>query len=472
MAEKQIPGPDGLFILGNMRDFRADPPTFLLNLALEYGEITHFRILHYPLILLADSDLIRDVLVTNSAHFQKSPLDKKILSKFLGNGLLTSEGDFHQRQRRLAQPAFHHHRIKTYAEVMVDYALHVSAAWVSGETRDIAADMMRLTMYIVAKTLFDADGLATSGETAETVGHAIHDLQKVSNTDFRRGFVVPDWIPTPNNRRRKQAVTIYGTTIEQIIALRRASDGGGQITDTGDLLSMLMLARDEDGSAMTDHQLQDEVATLFAAGHETTSNALSWTWYLLAQHPAIEAKLHQELDTVLHGRPPTMEDLKELPYTLMIIKEALRLYPPAWILNGRVPLTDIEIGGYPVPKDTDIMISPYVMHRLPHHFPEPEKFKPERWTPGAEKALPRFAYMPFGGGPHICIGNSFAMMEAHLILATIAQQYRLQLVPGTEVILNPQITLSPANGLPMIVSERLPDPERRSQPALIQTSPG
>jgi cytochrome P450 len=242
--------------------------------------------------------------------------------------------------------------------------------------------------------------------------------------------------------------------MEKIIAGRRQTAVNGQVADTGDLLSMLMLSVDEDGEFMDDTQLRDEVATLFAAGHETTSNVLSWTWYLLAQHPELEARLHEELDTVLAGRQPTLADLPSLPYSLQIIKESMRLYPPAWVLNGRLTLEDAEIGGYTIPKGSTVFISPYVMHHLPQYFDEPETFKPERFTPEFEKSLPKYAYMPFGGGARVCIGNSFAMMEAHLILVAIAQRFRLELATAESVRYKAKITLTPADGIKMRLVER------------------
>lgn len=459
MSLNRPPGPEkGHFLLGNLSDFGADQMAYLLQLAQTYGGITYFRLAQYHIYLLADSDYVREVLVSQRDKFEKAALDKKILGKFLGSGLLTSDGAFHQRQRRLAQPAFHTGRIRAYAGAMVDYATHMMNDFQPGQTRDVAADMMRLTMFIVSKTLFDADAVTETGDTAVTVGEAIHALQAVSNRDYRRGFSWPNWLPTADNRKRNRAVARYRQTINDIIAERRATAVNGQIQDNGDLLSMLMLAQDEDGGFMDDRQLQDEVATLFAAGHETTSNALSWTWYLLSQHPAVEAGLHAELDAVLAGRPPTLDDLPQLPYTLQIIKEAMRLYPPAWILNGRTAIVDAEIGGYTIPQGSTLFISPYVMHRLPRYFPQPEQFRPERWTPDMEKGLPKFAYMPFGGGPRVCIGNAFAMMEAHLILATIAQRYRLRLAPGTVIEPEAQITLSPRGGLPMMVEARAQQP--------------
>jgi cytochrome P450 len=456
MQKQTPPGPKGNFLTGSLQAFAADPPQFLVRTAYEYGDISFFRLAHYPIYFLSHPDYVREVLVSKGTSFEKGDLDRRILGKFLGNGLLTSEGSFHKRQRRLAQPAFHHKRIQAYADVMVHYAEDMLAGWQSGQTRQTDDDMMRLTMFIVSKTLFDAD----VSEAAETAGQAINDLQTVSNADYRRAFLIPDWIPTRNNRKRHQATAGLDGIIERIIAERRGTD-----EDKGDLLSMLMLAQDEDGSKMTDQQLRDEVVTLFSAGHETTSNVMTWLWYLLSQHPEIEAKLHEELDRVLAGRAPTLADLQALPYALMIIKETMRLYPPAWILNGRTAVEDVEIGGYLIPKGSRVFISPYVMHRLPQYFPNPEQFDPERWHPEREAALPKYAYIPFGGGSRVCIGNSFALMEAHLLLATIAQKYRLSLLPGQKIVPAALITMSPEFGLKMRVERREVTEQRKVETA-------
>ncbi|MFZ1400700.1 MAG: cytochrome P450, partial [Candidatus Promineifilaceae bacterium] len=377
MAVKRPSGPKSSGIMGSASQFSEDEPAFLLESIKKYGDLVYFRLAHLHTYLVGHPDLIREVLVTQSDKFEKAPLDKQILGKFLGNGLLTSDGDFHRRQRRLAQPAFHSKRIHNYAKVMLDYANQIMAGWENEAVVDITEEMMHLTMLIVSKTLFDADAIAESGDTAVTIGSAMEDLQAVSNRDYQRGVSLPNWVPTADNRLRNRAVAEFNKVMDQIIAGRRQTAVNGQVEDTGDLLSMLMLSVDEDGEFMDDKQLRDEVATLFAAGHETTSNALSWTWFLLAQHPETEAKLHAELDSVLAGRQPTLADLPNLPYSLQIIKEAIRLYPPAWILNGRLALADVELGGYTVPKGSTVFISPYVMHHLPHYFDEPDAFKPE-----------------------------------------------------------------------------------------------
>ncbi len=454
MAVKRPSGPQGSLILGSANQFRDDEPNFLLESVKTYGDLVYFRLANMHTYLVGHPDLVREVLVTQGEKFEKARLDKQILGKFLGNGLLTSDGEFHKRQRRLAQPAFHSKRIQNYAEVMVDYANKIMAGWEDGAVVDITEEMMHLTMLIVSKTLFDADAITGSGDTAVAIANAMHDLQAVSNRDYQRGFSLPSWIPTADNRLRNKAAAQFNQVMDQIIAGRRQTAVNGQVEDTGDLLSMLMLSVDEDGEFMNDRQLRDEVATLFAAGHETTSNALSWTWFLLAQHPDVEAALHEELDRVLAGRQPTLADLPHLPYSLQIIKEAMRLYPPAWILNGRAALTDVAIGGYTIPKGSTVFVSPYVMHRLPQYFAEPDAFKPERFTPEFEKSLPKFAYMPFGGGTRVCIGNAFAMMEAQLLLATIAQTYRLAMAQSEPVPYKAQITLIPENGIQMRVVMR------------------
>lgn len=422
----------------------------MVAMAQEYGDIVTLQLGPYRAYLVASPDLAREVLVTQSSKLHKAQLDKQILRKFLGNGLLISDGDFHRRQRALAQPAFHTKRIQAYGQVMVSYTERLLSQWQANHVLAIDAEMMRLTMFIVAKTLFDAD---VSAE-AESAGQAIQELQEAANREYKRSFSVPLWIPTPNNRQFRRGAIILDDIIAQIIADRRAKAQDGEVEDTGDLLSMLLLARSEDGQPMSDHQVRDEAVTLFAAGHETTSNALTWTWYFLSLHPDVEAKLHAELEEELSGRAPAVEDLNHLPYTQMVLKESMRLRPPAWILNGRVAIEDIELGGYHIPSGSILFISPYQMHRLPQYFPDPEHFDPERFRPEREKELPRYAYMPFGGGPRVCIGNAFAMMEAQLILATVAQHYRLTLEPDQEVELLPQITLSPKDELRMKVVPR------------------
>lgn len=291
-------------------------------------------------------------------------------------------------------------------------------------------------------------------DVAQRVGTAIETLQSVTNDNSSLPFMIPEWIPTRNNRRMLTARKVLNDTVNELVAKRRAQSVNGKIEDSGDLLSMLLLAEYDDGSTMDDEEIRDQLVTLFVAGHETTSSALSWTWYLLSQHPEVEAKLHRELDATLAGRTPTIADLADQPYTEMVLKESMRIYPPVWLLNVRQANEKVTIGDHTLPKDATIMISPYVMHRHPNYFAEPMRFKPERFLPEYEEMLPKFAYFPFGGGPRVCIGNAFAMMEAQLILATMAQKFRFELEPGQAVQTNAQVTISPLGGLKMRVVKR------------------
>ena len=367
--------------------------------------------------------------------------------RLLGEGLLTSENPLHTRQRRLAQPAFHKQRIASYASLMVDYAeRHQRERWKDGQTLDVSQEMMHLTLAIVGKTLFDTD----TEREAEEVRAAL-SATMVSFTRFLMPFAeLLDHLPLPSTRRFQEARSRLDTIIYRMIDERRKSGA-----DRGDLLSMLLMAQDEegDGGGMTDEQLRDEAMTIFLAGHETTANALTWTWYLLSQHPEVETRLHEEVDSVLAGRRPTVEDLPRLSYTEMVLAEAMRLYPPAWVL-GRRALKDYEVGGYRVPAGSLVIMSQYVTHRDERFFPDPLRFDPERWTPEAKAARPQFSYFPFGGGPRRCIGDGFAWMEGILVIATLAQSWRMRLVPGHPVELRPVVTLRPKHGMRMTLELR------------------
>ncbi|MBZ0298476.1 MAG: cytochrome P450, partial [Anaerolineae bacterium] len=293
--------------------------------------------------------------------------------------------------------------------------------------------------------LFAADVTGQAG----VIGEAIETLQQIAGLDFRTQNTIPDWLPLARNRKRQAAAETLDRVIRVIIHERRKTDA-----DKGDLLSMLLLSEDDSGTRMTDQEVRDEAVTLFAAGHETTSNALTWTWYLLSQHPEVEARLHAEVDVVLAGRAAMLSDLPNLPYTAMILKESLRLYPPAWVLNARQAEAEVEIDGYRIPKGGYIFLAPYAVHRSPRYFEDPLRFDPNRFSPEQEKRIPRYAYFPFGGGPRVCIGNSFAMMEAQLILATVAQQFRLALLPDQLVDIDPLITMAPRYGLRMRTQAR------------------
>src|SRR5882762_380597 len=419
-----------------------NPLEYFTKVAREYGDIAGMRVLNFKTIFVNHPDLIEEVLVTNARKYSKGRVLRANRHVF-GEGLLTSEGEFWLRQRRLAQPAFHRARIASYAATMVEYAQRMLEGWRDGEERDAHQEMMRLTLQIVGKTLFDADVERDAQE-----GGTFLELLVEIDANFRRTIFVPDWHPTPTNVRVKREVAQIEKILYRIIAERRASD-----RDAGDLLSMLLSAQDEDGSRMTDRQLRDETITLFLAGHETTASTLSWTWWLLAQNPAAEAKLHSELDAVLGGRTPSLDDLPRLAYTGHVVTESLRLYPPAWGL-ARLAVEDHRIAGYPVTKGMGVAMAQWVVHRDPRWYDAPEEFRPERWDGDLLKRLPKFAYFPFGGGPRQCIGNAFALMEASLILATTAQKFRLRLVADHPVEPLASITLRPRHGVRVTLEHR------------------
>jgi cytochrome P450 len=410
-----------------------------------HGDIAHWRIGPQDIYLFSDPDLIRDVLVTNQKNFHKSRGLERA-KRLLGNGLLTSEGEFHLRQRRLAQPAFHRQRIASYAGAMSDYAERSSARWNDGDTVDMHTEMMRLTLGIVARTLFDAD---VDNEAAE-IGAALTTAFESFNLAMLPFTELLEKLPFPAVRRFNSAKETLDRIIYRMIDERRKSS-----EDRGDLLSMLLLATDTegDGTGMNDRQLRDEALTIFLAGHETTANALTWTWYLLSQNTEVREKLHEEIDRVIGDRAPAYEDLAALTYTRMVLAESMRLYPPAWAI-GRRSLEPFEVRGYTIPKRAVILMSQYIVQRHSCYYPDPERFEPERWTPEAAAARPKFSYFPFGGGTRVCIGEQFAWMEGILLIAALARKWKMELIPGHPVEVQPLITLRPKHGMRMIVRKR------------------
>jgi cytochrome P450 len=431
------PGPKGLPFLGNLLDFSRDVLRYYREWAQQYGDIVALQLGAWPAVLLNRSDYAEYVLVKNHRNFIKFPFFFRHVGAIFGQGLLTSEGEFWQRQRRLMAPAFHAQRLAGDGDTMVRYTEHMLENWQPGAVLDVHAEMMALTLGIAAKTLFDAD---TDEDVAE-IGQAFNAVTDEIAVRIPRLFRIPDAVPTPGNIRYLRGVRRIDRLVTRFIQERRQHGG-----DRGDLLSLLIAARDDEGQPMTDRQLRDEVITLLLAGHETTALAFSWTWYLLSQHPDVDAKLAAELRDALVGRTPTVSDLPTLRLTEQVVTEAIRLYPPAWGF-GREAIADCEIGGYAIPAGTTIIISPWVLHRDPRHFERPTEFRPERWSVDLARQLPRFAYIPFGGGPRICIGNRFAMMEAVLILATIAQRFRLEWQSNHPVVPLPSITLRPKGGV-------------------------
>jgi cytochrome P450 len=439
------PGPKGKLFVGNLFDFRRNPPEFLLNAANQHGDVAYFTFGPQKVFLVNSPELIKDILVTNPKNFIKSR-GLQMAKRFLGEGMLTSEGEFHRRQRRLAQPAFHRQRIANYADSMVYYTTKLRNGWNDGETLDVSHEMMRVTLSIVGKTLFDAEVESEASEIGEALTALLKMFERITNP-FATLIAK---LPLPSNARMDKARQRLDETIYRIINERRKSN-----EDRGDLLSMLLMAQDEegDGSGMTDQQVRDESLTLFLAGHETTANALTWTWYLLSQNPEAEAKFHEEIDTVLAGRLPTFADVPNLRYTEKVFAESMRLYPPAWTI-GRQVLNDFPLGQYIAPKGSILLMSPYVMHHTARFYPEPFQFDPERWVPEARDARPKFSYFPFGGGPRVCIGEQFAWMEGILLLATIGQHWRMRLAEGHTVQPQPMITLRPKYGMKMVLQRR------------------
>ncbi len=445
------PGPRRRLPWTNFLAMHRDPLGFLTRLAGDYGDVAHFRLGPQHLFLLNHPDYIRDVLVTNHRLFVKGRGLERA-KRLLGEGLLTSEGEHHLRQRRLTQPAFHRDRITGYATVMVEYAARHRERWTDGAIVDIHHEIMRLTLGIVGKTLFDAD----IDHEATVIGEAL-----ATSLQLFRSLTIPfaevlERLPVPATRRFEEAKARLDATVLWLIREHRASG-----VDRGDLLSMLLQARDLENPelGMTEEQLRDEVLTILLAGHETTANAITWALYLLSQHPEAAARVESEVDQGLSGRLPTAADVPRLRYTTQVLAEAMRLYPPAWIV-GRRALQAYEVAGFPIPAGSILLMSPYVTHRDARFFPQPLAFDPERWVEDTGAGWPfrgrtaAEAYFPFGAGPRICIGEQFAWMEEVLLLATLTQRWRMRLQPGHPVELAPSITLRPKHGMWMVLERR------------------
>jgi cytochrome P450 len=436
-------------ILGVWQDYLRNPPAFLEKAARDCGDIARFRLVHHNAYLLNHPDWIKEVLVTNQANFTKSRMLERA-RVLLGDGLLTSEDEFHRRQRRMVQPAFHRDRLAGYAASMVDCAARCRDQWQSGAEFDVSQSMVRLSMGIVARTLFSADIESEADEISEALGQ-VFKLFEALLMPFSQWL---EKLPLPSVRRFERARDRLDKTVYRLIAERRASG-----RDTGDLLSMLLLSQDEEGESrqgLTDKQVRDEALTLLLAGHETAANALIWTWYLLSQNPDAEAKLYAELDRVLAGRLPVLDDLPQLRYTEGVFAEALRLYPPAWAI-GRRAKQEFSIGEYKIPARSIVLMSPWVVHRDARWFSDPLKFAPERWQTAEIETRPKFSYFPFGGGARLCIGERFAWMEGVLVIATLASRWRLRMAPGQRVDTQARITLRPKYPMRMIVEQRASD---------------
>lgn len=455
MPNANPPGPRINYLLAGIaqmlpRWFPFDPLVFAVQNARTFGDIVFYQVGTLRVYQLTHPDFARQVLVEEPGKFHKPWLLKRAFRPFAGDGLLTSDGPFWKQQRKLIQPAFHHGALGAYADVMVRHTQRMLATFDEGHVIELQAQMSALTLGVVVECLFGGD---VSGHAAE-VGRLMTIVLDASNHRLNSALRLPSWVPTRRHLRERRAVRRLDAILRELIELRRLAPDAGR-----DLLSMLLSAVDQDsGARMSDRQLRDEMMTLFLAGHETTANLLTWTWFLLAQHPEAERELSDELDRVLHGRAPTLADLPNLPYTEMIIRESLRLFPPAPGVV-REPIEDVTIGEFMVPKGSLISIHTFTMQRDARFFPEPERFDPSRFQPGWEQRIPRYAYLPFGAGPRVCIGNSFAMMEARLILATVAQQWRMRLEADQEIVPIQLVTVRAKNGIRMRLERWITPPE-------------
>jgi cytochrome P450 len=439
-ALRTLPGPRELPIIGSAPDFIRDPLEFLERMARVHGDVARFRLPGQTIYLFSHPSAIEQFLVQHKDHVRKDKLTRE-LALLLGNGLLISEGAYWRKQRKLAQPGFHRDRIAAYGDVMVRFADRAISKWQDGQVRDIHKDMMRLTLDVVAKTLFGVEIGDTSRKLEAALQVLLHRFSGI-------GAVIPIVLPTPGNIRARKAIAQLDEITYGIIRERRRTG------DNGDLISMLIAATsEEDDSKMDDVQLRDEAITLLLAGHETTALTLGFALHLLGEHPEAADKLVREANDVLGDRAPTAADLPKLRWAEAVVRESMRLYPPAWAV-GRETTAPLEIGGWKVPSGTQVWGAQWVVHRDSRWFENPNSFRPERWDNDFAKSLPRYAYFPFGGGSRVCIGNAFAMMEAVLILVTIARRFRTTRASDRPLELMTSVTLRPRGGLPMTVSAR------------------
>lgn len=437
----------GNLLLGHTMQFQKDPLNFITKVASEYGPVATYRLGNMTLHAINHPEGVQRVLHDNNRNYIKGEY-YKIIRAVAGDGLIASEGEHWLRQRRLMNPSFHRQRISIFSEIMTRRTQAMLDHWekdgLVDKSLNFAEEMTGLTMGIITESMFSTQFVDHNRKVGRALAYMLEDVNYRFTVPFYPGYSVP----TPRNLRARKELQVIDNAIYGIINNRRRQGGGGD-----DLLGMLMSAKDEDtGEGMTDKQLRDEVVTVFAAGHETTAIALSWLFYLLSKHPEVALRLYAEVDA-LGDKTPDMSDLPKLVYTRQAIDETLRVYPPAWILN-RYTVADDELCGYPIKAGSVVMISPFVNHHLPEFWPDPEKFDPDRFTPDKVASRPRFAYLPFGGGPHQCIGNNFALVEATLVTAVIAQHFRLELAPGTSVVPQPTVTLRPKGGLQMIPRQR------------------
>jgi len=435
----------GYPLVGNLPGFRKDRLSLLQRMAHE-GDVCGMHFGPFPAILFNKPEHVQSILVEHAYDFDKGIAIHRTFRPAIGDGVFSSEGDFHRHQRKLMSPPFQPRHIASYAGIMGHYGEQIQQTWLDGTIIDVDQQMTNLTMSIIGKALFDADVFTEADELGAAMSITLENVSHSLSTLLPPPY---SW-PTPRNLRAHKAAKVLRNRIQHFIDERRTNPA-----ERNDFLSILLQARDEDGNPMSDKQVLAECLTLFGAGHETTATALSWTWYLLCQHPERYQRVQQEVDSVLRGRTPTYGDLARLPYCLQVFKEAMRLYPPAYAFSRRA-LRDVKIDGYCVPKGWVVLLAPYTLHRREEYFPDPGKFDPERFTPEREKQLPRYTYMPFGAGPRICLGLYFAMMEGHLLLATLAQRVSFSLVPGQTIEPDPvhHLALRPTGEVHVTVKKR------------------
>lgn len=433
-----MPALPGLPVLGNLLQFRRDRLA-LQDQAVKIGPIARLSLVHLPLYVITCADLAHRVLVDDAASYKKSA-GLQFLMPLLGEGLLTAEGATHKQHRKLLAPAFAPKRLAAYGEVMVAETRAQIASWKAGEQIDLSTEMMEMTLAIAGKTMFGADIRKDATNVAYGLELAMRSMVANITSPVRLGY---SW-PLPRHVRMRRAVKLLDEVVYRVIA-----EGRRLGTDRGDVLSMLLLARDEDGTSLTDQQVRDEVMTLLLAGHETTANALTWTWYELGRNPGVLAQLEDEIRRIIGDRPVTIDDLAAMPWNLAVVEEAMRLHPPAY-MTGREALRDVELGGHQLPARSLLAVYIRAIHRRADYFPAPLAFRPERMLPEAKKARPRHYYLPFGAGPRVCIGSHFALLEAQLVLATMVQHAKLRPL-STHVVPEPLVTLRPRGGMPTLV---------------------
>ena len=435
------PGPRGDFLLGSVLDFKEHPLHFIRYVAQAYGDVSRFKMGPTHWYLLTHPEHIWDVMTKRGDVFLKPQIARRLWEKFLGDGLLTIEGDTWKRMNKLVKPAFRRTRIRSYGEVMTDFTHRMLDRWQQGARLDLDAEMVSLTLEIVAKTLFNAD----VREGAETFGKAMEVLQEAMVEHILAPVPVPRWWPTEKNRRKLQAIKDIEEIVWRVIEERRAEG-----VDQGDLLSMMLLAQDESGQGLTDKEVRDQSMTIFFAGHETTAHAMTWAWYLLARNPHVVERLQADLEAVTGGERLTIPHLNQLPYLEQTVKESLRFLPSVWLFI-KEPIVDAVVGGYKIPKGAPVLISPYVTHHDPRWYPSPETFDPDRFSPEREAALPKGAYIPFSGGARICLGKHFAMMEAMLVLGSMLQRLEPRVPEEYQVCWKSELSLHPDGPLPIDV---------------------